>query len=341
MSKFPAMIFGTMCILAPASANAQSNRSPEALALLRGVEQSRTQHKQIKFNLQVDMQQYTGHDPKVMEYVIEWTEQRQRFEILRGQHDQAQVVLIEGGKAYVLRRSRHADICIYDLKDALDRRGLITFDPRALGLMGKPSPSGTWRELLWYDSISSLVTEGDDIVHGVNVRRIKAVSEPNKSTSTFWIEEPSFRVHRRRVESAQIDEETESWYSPLDLKSPYPERVQTTRTDRHPQGISWKINWRLSNLDTGTPISPTRFTVAAMDVPVGTPLSDYRINRIVGYWDGQNVSPEPVGPVVHSESASGEATNSERSWGAIILGAIVVLSLALLVVWWRRRLPSG
>lgn len=333
--KHTGTILVTAILLSAESALAEVPRSPVAVALLQGAELARTRFDQLRVSFTEEIQ-FSGTDkPLVRECLIEMSGPNRRFELLRDPNDQAHVIsIIRGQEAYRIRRKPHADLSIYDLKDALDRRGDMGFDPRVLGLTDWIASDKNCRAYLWYDSDTSLTVEGTEVIRGAKVSRIKATY--GETTSTYWIEEPSFRVHRRTVESASISDLVDSMFSPDDSKSPFPTRVEGERISRMQGGNSWKVVWTVSSIDFTTPISPDRFTIESMDLPVGTVLNDYRTHRIVGFWDGEKVAKEPIATL--PETTQPREGSSLGRFGYWLIALANVLLVCCAVGFARRRL---
>lgn len=50
----------------------------------------------------------------------------------------------------------------------------------------------------------------------------------------------------------------------------------------------------IKDFEIGAESEPDRFTLKGMEVPVNTPVVDYRIRKRIGYWDGEGLSEWPV-----------------------------------------------
>ena len=72
-----------------------------------------------------------------------------------------------------------------------------------------------------------------------------------------------------------------------------------------------------------------------MDIPVNTAVVDYRIQRRIGYWDGQGLSENPVPGGIPLA-----ATSTRRPLLLIAVNVGVVLAV-LLAIWYRRRLGTA
>jgi hypothetical protein len=48
--------------------------------------------------------------------------------------------------------------------------------------------------------------------------------------------------------------------------------------------------------EIGNPIPPETWTLTGLNLPAGTPVSDLRIHKRIGYWDGKGLSKKPSIP---------------------------------------------
>lgn len=79
-----------------------------------------------------------------------------------------------------------------------------------------------------------------------------------------------------------------------------------------------------------------RFEIESINLPINTMINDYRINRIVGYWDGSKISPDPVVNIVLSEKGEQKVSASSNMRWLVALGNVVVLA-SLVVLLWRPK----
>ena len=159
------------------------------------------------------------------------------------------------------------DLHLYDLERAAGTRGDLAFDPRVLGLSDTLSCGLSVQDCLWSQEPESVANLGSERINGVNVWRVRARRGEEKY-SDYWIEEPSFRVHRRTTVAPGRMISVTSEFDGSDSNSPFPTKVVAKR-----EGASaFDQEQLVRDFETDVLIAPERFTIAAMDLPVNTPV---------------------------------------------------------------------
>ncbi len=300
------------------------------MALLRGVESARAKYDNLRVELVMEYADRTRRC--TVPCLLEQAGQQRRFEQFVGSCPQQGVVtVITGREAWSYRRKQYEDLEINDLARAFDTSTDLGFDPRVLGLDGIPiSAKSTVPSLLWVETCDRAGIVGREELQGEPTWHV--IVGWGDATTDFWIDEPLFRVHKCVTKAADIRVETDSEFDPADRTSPFPKRVEMTREDTK----EWKqIIITVKSMEVDKPIPAERFTMKAMDVPVNTMLNDYRINRIVGYWDGNGVS---KGPVHETHSAGPPPTPRNIGWIYAVTGvSLAVLGAAVAWLYFRQR----
>jgi hypothetical protein len=170
---------------------------------------------------------------------------------------------------------------------------------------------------LWYDNCEELGVVGREELRGIEAWHVKA--KRKGTTVQYWIEEPSFRVHRCTMEWPGTIVEINSEIDHSVIPSPFPSRVVAVRTTAKSRE---ERVYAVKRLERDAKIPPERFTLNSIGLPVNTMINDYRVSRIVGYWDGDKIVPHPVAAV----SNHGHTTGGSR------LGLWTLLALAVVVV---------
>jgi len=220
---------------------------------------------------------------------------RLRFEVFKGEVPglvPGEVIIRDGDEFHGFRRVEGEDVHIYDLEHATGVRGDVAFDPRVLGLSDFLPANLTVKDCLWYHTGEALSVVGSDQIRGHDVWRVKSERDDG-DVAEYWIEEPSFRVHRKTMSGAGYHIDVASEFSGGEPSWPFPSRV-TARREAMPSGL--ERTYVVKNFEAPATISPDRFTLKSMDLPINTPAVDYRINRIVGYWNGEGLQEKPVRP---------------------------------------------
>jgi hypothetical protein len=298
------------------------------MALLRGVEASRIQHTAVK--AAIEIRYLSSRPPRTIECLVEQDGAKRRLEILGGNVDQ-QVIFRDGETFHSFRRVEHADVELYGVDDAVGTRGDLAFDPRILGLSDLMSCNTTVDVCLWYEGTDALEVVGRDTISGHNVWHVKATR--NGNTSEYWIEEPSFRVHRRTTNTKATPIQINSEFGASAVDTPYPMRVSIRRSD---SSGGFEREYIVHEFDAAAEIPAERFTLAAMDLPINTAVVDYRISRRIGFWDGEGLSEDPV----YRGERPALAPAPPVSWPNRLLriaGSLLVIAALVVVWWWRKR----
>lgn len=312
-----------------ASQNAYAVEEPSPLALLRGVETVRTSDNALRFSL--TLEQLSLQPPRQLKCLIELCGERRRFEILPSEYVDGSVILIDGDEIHSFHRKAGEDVEVYDLSYSRGVRGDVAFDPRIIGLADLMSVGSTVKACLWYEHCTGMTLVGQENVNGVNAWHIRLQAETGDE-SHFWIEEPSFRVHRRTLRWAGGHSEITSEYDPSDPHSIFPKCVHIQRVERD-TALEGRVT--LTSLERPASLSPQRFTLESMDLPKNTMISDYRLKRVVGYWNGEGVSTMPVSTAKSfPETPPADAGNR---WIVLLLGCLLLALIVVLMVRQYRR----
>lgn len=320
----------SMCLVLAAIAvnsNSANAQSPSGKALLRGAEQVRSRYESLRVELTFEV--ISPAPATKTKCLIEMDGKNRRFERVASANTRGSVVLIDGDEVYAYERLDNSDVRLCDMTYVVGTSGDLAFDPRILGLTDLPSANTSVKACLWYDNGSELEVQGKDRAKGIDTWRVRTRNQT--VTSTYWIEEPSFRVHERTLEWPQGRSEIRSEYDSPGTDFPFPSHVRIKRTDGD---RSTELRIDVSSFDVDAKIEPERFTLASMDLPINTMVIDYRTQRVVGYWNGTDLSENPFYP--NQSADAGDATSSDRRLWFICANVIVMISLVVLI-WWSRR----
>lgn len=237
-------------------------------------------------------------------------------------------------------RAPNASLDIYSNEYAESRRGIKDFDPRVLGMTSSMSHSSTVeRCLLMHEQNTSIELLQPVEDAGSVIERVK-ISKGGYS-SEYWISEPKFQLRRRIVTwSPDTTATVLSEYDPNIANGDLP--VTVTIQDRQ-QGNNADRVVKLLKVNVSDPIPGDAFTISSIGLPVNTMFNDYRTNRIVGYWNGHEMSPRPItdgdSPLAVNIAAAKPKTS--RTW--ILLANVGLLGciVASLLYNNRRQKRSG
>ena len=184
---------------------------------------------------------------------------------------------------YIDRLDKHA--AIYDLPYVQSNVITVAFDPRILGLCDYMAVITTVTNCLQYEYGGEVSVEEKAEHEGRTVWVVRVKDED--ADNRYWIEEPSFRIHRvtRLGLFGQID--IRSYYD-NDNTGPLPSRIMIRRNG--PQGeleLDRKID--VTNVKYNQNIPDSFFDLKSMRLPLNTEVVDYRVQQRLGYWDGEKL----------------------------------------------------
>ena len=319
MSSRVELLIGIVIAFLPTVAVAKDEPAT-AQALLRGAERTRFAIDVASAELRVS---YTV-GRRQLETLLK-VEQRpgpmRRVEVSRP--SSSRIEIQNGDEIFKLKRTPKADLMVMDVERAVSLSGSCLFDLRLLGLSDLLHPKSTAQSCLSFDGPADIIgkeptAEGTVWQFAVNKGRSK---------STFWIEEPSFRVLRRMIEypGGEIDIVCEYKPGPA---SAIPRHVVAVRRTA---GEETRREWVVEHIDLAHSVPESRFAMGSMDIPLNTVVNDYRANRILGYWDGSGLSDRAVTPV-----SNRSPTPREYGW-YIAVWASVVIALGAGLIWALKR----
>lgn len=320
----------------------ESSKDTSALALLRGVEQARNKYENLRVELTLEYADRTTSC--TIPCLVEQTGHRRRFEQFAGGCLQEGIVIfVNDRELWGYRRGRHQDLDIYDMDRSSGVRGDIAFDPRNIGLDEiDTSADTTLRALLGFETSDQLELMGREELKGVRVWRLQA--RQDDVITDFWIEEPSFRVHKvvcrdGNIQDGNINIEINSEYDQKDTAFPFPKRVEIIRQE----GKKWRrLEITVKSFEVDKPIPAERFTMNSIGMPVNTMINDYRLNRIIGYWDGQGISKDPVYPGQKTTRRPQALPKRPHRLLFIGLNVAVIIAMVTILIWrWRRRVAAA
>lgn len=296
-----------------------------AAALLRGAESVRLRCTSMRVELALN---YKLPPPMAnMDCLVEFDNDKRRFEVLTASSPFCGVVIVNANEVYAYRRQAHADVRLSDMGYVVGTSGDLAFDPRTLGLTDLLAADTTVQACIWHSNQEDLQVLNNETINNVQTWRVRAVTPT--ASSDYWIEEPSFRIHKRTVTWPQGHTIIESKFDVDDSKNPFPKLVQISRKDNN-HNLERQITVNSIELDAN--IDGERFTLASMDLPINTTVVDYRIQRTIGFWDGSGLSEDPVYPNEDAKDMAG----TRRTW--LIIINVCVIAVILFIIW-RRRAP--
>jgi peroxiredoxin len=173
----------------------------------------------------------------------------------------------------------------------------VIFDPRCLGLRAFLSMGSTVEDCLGYHEAQSIDLVGEELVEEISAWHVRVQSKHGESLD-FWIE---VAHPERLLKHARGRDLAVSQYDAANSRDPIPTEVTTIEfRDGSPLFVRRFIR---SNSHFNVSIDPASFALAGLGMAVGTPVSDIRIQRQIGYWTGAGLS-ENLPPKKEADSQS-------------------------------------
>ena len=241
---------------------------------------------------------------------------------------EARYVTVYDGAALLQYRQHGERIGSTTIADPLKGSSSYVFDPRCFGLGTSLSPSTTVENSLAYEEAKSVTLVGKESVDGVSAWHVHVQSKYDESLD-FWIDA---RRSNRLLKHAKGSDIALSKFEDTDTDNPLPTEIIVTRFRRG----SIASEQRLSRANTrlNVPVDPASWTLSGLGMPVGTSVSDNRIYRRIGYWDGSGLSdslpkgrqPQKRQPPPDSEALLSLAQKDSKSQFACVTLAWTLLN---------------
>jgi peroxiredoxin len=163
------------------------------------------------------------------------------------------------------------------------------FDPRVLGLTPSPSVTDSVESCLAYGRAEAVQLLIKESVEGTPAWHVRVTYPKSIAHFDFWIDvNQSSHVVKCEFNGNTVI----SRFDAAHPDDPIPTEVdfvcfyglERTRTDQTILRRTARYN---------VPVDPTSWTLAGLDMPVGTEVLDNRISRGIGYWDGSGLSENP------------------------------------------------
>ncbi|MDR2441745.1 MAG: hypothetical protein LBE12_20490 [Planctomycetaceae bacterium] len=258
----------------------------KAIALLKGVEQERLKHKCFRIC-------YTEHreeEGKTVEQIVDFDHGKIRKEHLKTDRFNGMKSIFLGDFLYTMT-SYDANSVNLVTPRSTHAYGADIYDPRLIGLTEVMTHTTSVTDCLLYtrrNNFSTQVTELD----GKKVHLV--VCEDGDDHWEIFIEDHGFRVLRKTLKSPYIDFQIDAEY--LNQKIlPFPSQVKVIRKEgKEHKTVRFNRTITVTNFEVKKSFPPETFTLASLNLPLNATVTDYRINRTIGYWDGEKLADDPV-----------------------------------------------
>lgn len=184
--------------------------------------------------------------------------------------------------------------------DPTQQRPVYAIDPRALGISRGFAADSNLSQCLNFHSATRVQVIGSEMIAGAVVK-IVGVTEQSGREIRYWIDvTKSFRVvkysvaHPRRGGTPQTTiSESEFWPGESDEWIPRKIRIASYDTDEASHMM------RETVVEFGRPlrpahVSPETWTLKGLGMPVGRPVIAPKTKLRIGYWDGENLTRDPM-----------------------------------------------
>ncbi len=165
--------------------------------------------------------------------------------------------------------------------------GQYLFDPQSFGLTAKLFPNQAPRKVLAFYNAKSVALDGTEKINGIQCWKVKVLAA-NGQTLTYWInEKEQHRVYKMHYEFGETRREVLCEYDKNIAEGIIPRRVKTQE---------WLGKEKLMARDTTimsfekSEFVDNDFNLFGLGMKVGTPVTDIRIHKRIGYWDGQKLT---------------------------------------------------
>ncbi len=164
--------------------------------------------------------------------------------------------------------------------------GSRLFDPRILGLNPSPFVKHTIESCLAYDHAESVELSGKETVEGVAAWHVRVPFAKYHVNDDFWIDVN----HPSHVVKCELNGQTAfSKFDAAHPEDPIPIEVRTVGFYGR-ERARYEESYLRGTTRYNVPIDPASWTLAGLNMPVGTRVFDYRTSQILGYWNGTGLS---------------------------------------------------
>jgi len=166
--------------------------------------------------------------------------------------------------------------------------GTFLFDPRTFGLNGYMFHGDTVEGCLGLQNLKPVSLVGKEDVDGIPAWRVNVQVATNWPIE-FWID-AAHPTHVIKMAEPARPGTVWSEYDPQNPDDPLPIEVNAEDHEGKTTNYVYETHVVRRNSRYNVPIQPKAFTLAGLDMPIGTPVVDVRIHRRIGYWNGKGFS---------------------------------------------------
>ncbi|MDR2169848.1 MAG: hypothetical protein LBP59_06885 [Planctomycetaceae bacterium] len=169
-------------------------------------------------------------------------------------------------------------------------------------------------------TVNHVFWEGQNEVHGYSER------------IDYYIDEPSFRILKYSEIIPDRHYLIESKYTnPAFL--PFPTKIKSVlKRGKDKEYVRFDRTITINEVEIKKSFPPETFTLKSLDLPLNTAVVDYRINRRLGYWDGEKL----VDDYVHMSAQKAKELENQKKPSYLFRTFMMVLSVLMVlagIIW--------
>lgn len=302
-------------------------QSPDAITLIQGVELARLQIPPSRLHFHLVFRDPLRKNEK--DHILEFHGDKRRLAALTPQDTS---LFYDGSQA-----------CLYlpslkqaSFRDIADSTADCLFDPRVLGLSSGLTWAGSLSELLPYKQ-GRVEMVGGEQVRGLSAWHVRILMEdPIKYQIDLWIGDTErFPVYRYDMAFDTERRSIISFYE--DQSYPWlPSKVDSTTFTTN-GALIFGLTVALTEAEANVAFEETNWTLAGLNLPVGTEVVDRRTKLTTGYWSGTNVTPFNVWAANRSAKPK-PTTRTEHSRVTVLVILFATAAVFPFLFW--KRLPQ-
>ena len=306
------------CFLCTSVMFGQIHSDREGVAVLEAAAHARENLNEV--NLQVDVD--TGNT--AMQYIIKKKGDKWFFLVKtfsEGKLVEEKRSLVLGDIVYMYTDHEHEDVMLDSVDRVYDQvAGFGMLDPRTIGLNSGQFywTKSTPREELALDPPRTVTVLDREQVNNNTVYRIRVPTTDGNGESVYQVNNNHQVLSADMVYENSLDLSIKNTFRKNEI---IPETVAITILP----GKKEEENYKIKVKQIGTALTESDFELAQLDLAHGTACSDYRINRIIGFWNGSEFVEDPDAIVQPPPADSNHMLNI-----AIVVSVLILVTLTII-----------